>query len=714
MMNQTASPTLTLPTAKAAARAHPWHRFALGGVLLLAVCLHFFRLEQEGYGNLYYAAAVKSMLTSWRNFFYVSFDPGGFVSVDKSPLGLWTQALSATIFGFNGWSLMLPQALAGVLSVALLYHLVRRVFGPTAGVIAALVLALTPISLAANRNNTMDSQLVFTSLLATWAVSLAADAKRGRLRWLLLCAFFVGLGFNIKMLQAVMVLPAFYLWYLITPPIAWWKRVLHLALASVVLIVVSFAWVVAVDLTPPDQRPFVGSSHDNTVMELIVGHNGLARLGILGRWFGGSGPRAGEPPPGSPPGGQPGGRPPDQPPRGQSLSGNQPPQNPPPSGGQPGRGPLQDETGEAGPFRLFNKQLAGQISWLLPLAGLGLVAAAWQIKRPDLSGLAKRPRSEAERGGDLKGLAQRQALILWGAWLAPQVVFFSYAGLFHRYYLEMLSPAIAALVGAGFVALWNDYRHHRWRGWLLPVALVVSAGVEAFILAQFPGWSRWLTPLVVGLSLVAAIGLIVSRLIRSRSHPAFRLLPTAFCFLSLLIAPTTWASTVLAGRNASLPYAGPELLERPQRSGGNRLPDVSKLVDYLSANRNGEKFLVATLNANSAAPIILATGEPVMALGGFSGSDNILATQELAAKVAQGEVRFFLVPLPPGPPPRGDNPGGGPLPNAPGQQSDTLRWVAEHCTAVPLSLWQSQSSAPPPPNGGPGGQQQLFDCGSAQ
>jgi 4-amino-4-deoxy-L-arabinose transferase-like glycosyltransferase len=370
---------------------------------------------------------------------------------------------------------------------------------------------------------------------------------------------------------------------------------------------------------------------------------------------------------------------------------------------------LQDETGEAGLFRLFNKQLAGQISWLLPLAGLGLVAAAWQIN-------LRWPLHQ-----------QHQALLMWGAWLAPQVVFFSYAGLFHRYYLEMLSPAIAALVGAGFVALWNDYRHHRWRGWLLPVALVVSAGVEAFILAQFPGWSRWLTPLVVGLSLIAAIGLIVSRLIRSRAHPAFRLLPPAFCFLSLLIAPTTWASTVLAGRNASLPYAGPELLERPQRSGGNSMPDVSKLVDYLSANRHGEKFLVATLNANSAAPIILATGEPVMALGGFSGSDNILATQELAAKVAQGEVRFFLVPLPPGPPPPGDNPGGGPLPNAPGQQTDTLRWVAEHCTAVSSSLWQSASSAPtppqpgdgpgnppPPPNIGPPGQQQLFDCGSAQ
>jgi 4-amino-4-deoxy-L-arabinose transferase-like glycosyltransferase len=738
MINQTASSDFarSAPTAVARPsskddlrRTSAWHRLALAGVLLLALFLHFFRLEDLGYGNQYYAAAVKSMLTSWHNFFYVSFDPGGFVSVDKPPLGLWTQALSAMIFGFNGWALMLPQALAGVLSVALLYHLVRRVFGPTAGVIAALVLALTPISLAANRNNTMDSQLVLTSLLAAWAVSLAAE--RGKLRWLLLCAFFVGLGFNIKMLQAVMVLPAFYSLYLFAP-IAWWKRLVHLALASVVLAVVSLAWVVAVDLTPPDQRPFVGSSHDNTVTELIIGHNGMARLGMLGRLIGGSGPRAGGPPPSGqnqPPPDQfaPGIQPPlggqlpagvnpplpnqfgpGNPPRGGQNPflppGNQPPlsqgnlrQGSQPPGGQPPGGPGQNETGAAGPFRLFNQQLAGQTSWLLPLAALGLVAAAWQVKlRWPLN-------------------PPHQALILWGAWLAPQMVFFSYAGLFHRYYLEMLAPAIAALVGAGMAAMWNDYQRHGWRGWLLPLALIAAAALEAYIVAQFPDWSRWLTPLVVGLCAVAVIALIVLRLIRNQPS-AIRRLPSAIAalgLLSLLIAPAAWSATVLIGSDAGLPFAGPEVAARAARPGGN-VPRVDRLVEYLTANRNGEKFLAATLNANSAAPIILATGEPVMALGGFSGSDNILSAEELAAKVEQGEVRFFLLPQSSGP---NVGPGGNRPQNAPGQRSDTLRWVAEHCTAVPSSAWQSVASAPPPggdappPAGGPGSGQQLFDCG---
>src|ERR1700730_344513 len=196
-----------------------WERVALVAMLLISAFFNIFQLDQQGYGNLYYAAAVKSMIQNWHNFFFVSFDPGGFVTVDKPPLGLWIQAASAKIFGFSGLSVLLPEAIAGVLSVALLYFLVRRIFGPAAGLIASLTLALTPISVVTNRNNTSDSLLVLTLLLATWCVSLAAE--KGRLRWLLLTALIVGLGFNIKMLQAYLVVPAFGLVYLLRAPLRW-------------------------------------------------------------------------------------------------------------------------------------------------------------------------------------------------------------------------------------------------------------------------------------------------------------------------------------------------------------------------------------------------------------------------------------------------------------------------------------------------------------
>lgn len=681
-----------IPTvvARRTTATRTWHRVALTGILLLAVFLHFFRLEQEGYANLYYAAAVKSMLTppprggqgGWHNFFFISFDPGGFVTVDKPPLGLWVQAASGALFGFNGISLLLPQAVAGVLSILLLYHLVRRVFGPTAGLAAALVLTVTPISVAANRNNTMDSLLVFVLLLAAWAVSRAAET--GRLRWLLTCAVLVGLGFNIKMLQAFLVLPAFYFLYLVAAPVRWWKRPLHLALATVVLLAVSLAWVVAVDLTPPEERPYIGSSQDNTVLELIIGHNGLKRLlpGGLHALTGSGGssapPASARPgqPPSPPPAAQPGRAPGPLP---------SPPSGRPPAPGRGGGRPFSGETGEPGLLRLFNRQLAGQISWLLPLAGLGLVAAAW--RRPEPVEGQTRLRFPLAR--------RHQALLLWSVWLLPMLVFFSVANLFHRYYLEMLSPAIAALVGAGVVALWDDYRSSGWRGWLLPLALVGSGAFEAIILSEFPDWSRWLTPLVVVLCLAAAGGLTVARLVRRHDRHAWPGVVAGVGVLALLIPLAVWAFIpVWYGGHTGLPYAGPDLLEEPRR-GGFEDKGVDRLVDYLLANRGDETYLVATLNARTAAPIILATGEPVMALGGFTGSDPILSVDELAELVAGGAVRFFLL-TPPG-----------------GRQADLTRWVAEQCAPVPPQAWQSaplrqaQGTA-----SGPGGPPQLFDCGN--
>src|SRR5215217_7803233 len=300
----------------------PWRGTVLTAILALSAFLNLSRLTSEGYANLYYAATVKDMLTSWHNFFFASYD-AGFVSVDKPPLGFWIQAASAYLLGFHEWSILLPQALAGVLSVSLLYYLVGRSFGPVAGLLAALALALTPISVATDRSNNLESLLALTVLLAAWAFILAAET--GRLRWLVMGALVVGVGFNIKMLEAFLVLPAFYLLYLVAAPVGWRRRMIHLGLATVVIVAASLPWVVAVDLTPADQRPYVGSSSFNTVTDLIVGWNGVERL--VGS---------------------------------------------------------DKDVGDPGPLRFLDPQLAGQIGWLLPLALVGLAVASWQ-RRPSLS-----------------------------------------------------------------------------------------------------------------------------------------------------------------------------------------------------------------------------------------------------------------------------------------------------------------------------------------
>src|ERR671938_385311 len=349
---------LTRKRATVSQKAHalakaPLHQIALATILILSAFLNLFRLTSQGYGNTYYAAAVKDMLTSGHNFFFVSFD-AGFVTVDKPPLGLWIQAASAYLFGFDGVSLLLPEALAGVLSVALLYHLVRRVFGPIAGLVAALALAVTPVAVAVERTNNSDGLLVLTVLIGAWAVIRAVET--GRLRWLLVSVAVVGLGFNIKMLEAYLVLPAFYLLYFLASPVSWRRRFVHLGAATVVLLVVSLSWAVMVDLTPADQRPYVGSSSNNSALDLAFGYIGLERL--LGRE-------------GAAGGGQ-----------GQSAPENNA-QEGPPQGGGFGPGGAR-ENGEPGPLRLLNEQMAGQIGWLLPLAVVGLLAASWQSKRPRL------------------------------------------------------------------------------------------------------------------------------------------------------------------------------------------------------------------------------------------------------------------------------------------------------------------------------------------
>ncbi len=207
-------------------------------IILLSSILNISNLKIEEYANQYYAAGVKSMTMSLKNFFFVSFDPAGFVSIDKPPVGFWIQAISAKIFGFSGWSIILPQALAGVISVGLLYYTINRVFGKTAGLIAALCLSITPIFVAASRNNTIDNLLVLTSILSCLLISIAAE--RGSLKYLLLSLAFVGIGFNIKMLEAYMILPAIYLTYILTKSISIKKRIQHLTLGTVMLVAVSF------------------------------------------------------------------------------------------------------------------------------------------------------------------------------------------------------------------------------------------------------------------------------------------------------------------------------------------------------------------------------------------------------------------------------------------------------------------------------------------
>src|SRR3989440_554213 len=374
--NSTATP-LTTPPDEAEQRIAPpgkkrlfaRHRVALGGILLISIVMNFYELGKNGFGS-YYPATIRSMLDNWHNFFFVAYDPGGFVSIDKPPVGFWLEAASAKIFGFNSVSILLPQALAGVLSVWLLYYLVRRHFGVVAGLLAAL------------------------------------------------------------------------------------------ALAGVLLLAISLSWVVAVDLTPASQRPYVGSTQDNSELSLALGYNGIQRLlGSFGGFGGGS--SANRAPNGTPPqfgnGGSTN--------TGGIRAGQQPPSGG--SGGGGGAGGLF-AIGTPGPLRLFIQPLAGQIAWLLPFALLGAVALAWQ----------RRPRLQSDR--------KQQSLLLWGMWLLTMGIFFSVATFFHQYYFTVMAPAIAALFGIGVVTMWQDFRRGGGGGVGFPPAPVATGGEQGHSFTRDP------------------------------------------------------------------------------------------------------------------------------------------------------------------------------------------------------------------------------------
>ncbi|MBV9228583.1 MAG: glycosyltransferase family 39 protein [Chloroflexi bacterium] len=737
--------TYNFKTEQQKQRWHPArHQLALAAIILVSVFMNFFQLGQGGFGT-YYPAAVRSMMDNWHNFFFASYDPGGFVTIDKPPVGFWLEVASAKIFGFSPFSVLVPQALAGVLAVLLLYYLVRRYFGVAAGLLAALALALSPISIVTNRNITIDSTLALTLLVGAWAVLRAAET--GKLRWLLLSAAIVGLGFNIKMMEAYLVVPAFGLLYLLAAPKSIWKRIGHLALAGILLLAISFSWALAVDLTPASQRPYVGSTQDNSEISLATGYNGIDRL--FGRFGGGPGgrrnntntrttnaatrpnattagtsttngtggnttaPTTGTPTTNAgsnttaPAAGTP------------ATNGTGGSANParntaarPPAGGFGG---LFD-TGNIGPLRLFSQPLASQIAWLLPLALLGLLACAWQ----------RRPNFQEDR--------QQQSMILWGAWVLTMGAFFSVAGFFHQYYMTEMAPGIAALVGIGLVAMWQDYRRAGWKGWLLPLALIATVAEQVYILTSYPTWGRWMIPLMVVAGVLTVGTLLLVRIVprlRFRASSLSVLMPViGLGMLATLLAPTVWAAIpVLSHTHGDVLTAGPQGNDSGGFGGGGRDGNNNtntKLLQYLEANQGQTKFLVAVPSSMTADGLILATNKPVMALGGFSGGDPILTTNQLATLVSNGTVRFFLLNtinakrlqalqnsqqarnLP-----RGGFGGFGR-----GPQNTLTTWVTQHCTTVPTSLWQSSSPGASPTRAGSNGfasivTTQLYDCAAA-
>ena len=674
-------------------------------VLGLSALLNGWALANVGWGNAYYSAAVRSMMQSWHNFVFASFEPGGFVSVDKPPLSLWVQTISAKVFGFSQMSLLIPQAVAGVLSVWFVYRSVTLVASPSAGLLAAFFLAVTPIHVMVSHSNNLDAVLVCVMSGAAYAATCAVMS--GRVRMLALASAIGGLAMTTKMLAGVPVMPGIALAFAWCAPLAWRRRVLGATLSVAIMAAVGLAWFAYVDLTPKSMRPYVGSSATNSAFQLAFERNGANQVegtqdGLGGNRgpFGRSGfPGTGGRFPGAAPGAVPSNGPAldtpalDGPALGGLLPGVVLPgaQNGGPPGGFPtvrgggfGIPRLGFSGGEPGMTRLSNTELGSQIAWFLPLALAGGVLVV----------VGRRFRPSAAVG----------ATVIFGGWLLIAGGAFSITkGIVHPYYLSSLAPPTAALAGLGLAEVVDVVRARRWPWLVIPaVGLAATARTQWTVLRR-PDSIEW-RPALAWLALAGAFLGVGALFAGSLRRPKTARVAGVASIVLLALAPLLWTQASLAnGVTPQLPYAQPTRLDGGrsglQPNGGFTFPtgDQKRLVEFLRSERTTENWLVAVQSAGQAESIIISSGEPVMTMGGFIGSDPILTEDQLRTKIAAGNIRFFLVSaggfgrggFGRGGFGRGGFGRGGFGPGGLGGSASSF--VSTECTEVPTNVWQSGS-----------------------
>jgi 4-amino-4-deoxy-L-arabinose transferase-like glycosyltransferase len=601
----------------------PWTRPALLGLLVATAVLYLWGLGASGWANSFYAAAAQAGSESWKALFFGASDAAGSITVDKTPASLWVMGLSIRFFGLSSWSLLVPQALMAVASVGLLYGTVRRTTRSAgAGLVAGAVLALTPVAVLMFRFDNPDALLVLLLIGSVSATLRALESSRLRaqglvahpVRWLALAGALVGFAFLTKMLQAFLVLPALGLVYLLAAHTPVGRRLAHLLAAFGSMLLAGGWWVAIVELWPASSRPYIGGSQHNSILELTFGYNGFGRL---------TGSETG------------------------SVGGG--------AAGQGGR------WGATGILRMFSSDVGGQIAWLLPAALVLLLAGLWFTRRA--------PRTDQVRAG----------LVVWGTWLLVTGLTFSFmAGIFHAYYTVALAPAIAALVAIGGLVVWQ--RRESYAAALVLCGTAVVTSMVAFLLLdRTPGYLPWLKWVIAVLGLSSALLLAGVRHLPRRVAVAV----ASVALVAGMAGPTAYAVTTAGTpHTGSIVTAGPASSQggsqggmgggpganrtgagmprgmqapqgsrgvMPQAPGGTSAGGLlqgsepgSAITKLLSTDASSYTWVAAAVGSNSAAGYQLATQEPVMAIGGFNGSDPSPTLAQFKTYVANGEIHYFI------------------------------------------------------------------------
>jgi 4-amino-4-deoxy-L-arabinose transferase-like glycosyltransferase len=595
-----------------------WERPALLALLAGTAVLYLWGLGSSGWGNDYYAAAAQAGtqdLTAW---LFGSHDAGNSITVDKPPAALWVMALSGRLFGFSAFTMLLPQALMGVGAVGFLFAAVRRVGGPGVGLIAGAALALTPVAALMFRFNNPDALLVLLMVAAAYFVVRATE--NGSTRWMALAGSALGFAFLAKMLQAFLVVPGLALAFLVAAPIGMWQRVWKLMVGAAAMIVSAGWYIALVELWPAGSRPYIGGSSSNSLLQLALGYNGIDRIAGGGQPGGGAGEHGGF-----------GGA-------GNIFF-----------GGAPGIG------------RMFGQSMGTEVSWLLPAALIGLIAALWLTRK---AGRTDRVRA---------------SLLLWGGWLLVTAAVFSFMdGTIHPYYTVALAPAVAALVGISVRELWQ-IRDRLWSR-LVMAAMSAVTGVWAFVLLdRTPDWMPALRWVVLVGSVVVAL-MVAAGAQRKGTQIAVL---AAGAILFAVAAPAAYAvQTVATAHNGPISTSGPSKGDAfglpggggpggPGRPGGpgGRMADNAALAELVGGLDN--RWAAATIGSMGASSLELKSGASIMAIGGFTGGDNSPTLTQFQHYVANHEIRYFIEGEHFGPPGHRES----------GAASEITDWVKQNFTA---------------------------------
>ncbi len=642
-----------------------WVVPALIALLTATAAAYLWNLSASGTANSFYAAAVQAGTKSWKAFFFGSIDSSNFITVDKSPGSLWVMELSGRLFGFNSWSMLVPQVLEGVAAVGLVYAAVKRWFGPGAGLLAGAVLATTPVAALMFRFNNPDALMVL--LLVAAAYTLVRALEKAGTKWLVATGVLIGFAFLAKMLQAFTVVPAFAGVYLLAAPTHLWRRLWQLALWVGAIAVAAGWWVAAVALWPAASRPLIDGSPDNSILNLIFGYNGLSRL----------------------------------------------------SGGTGGNG--SGFSGPAGLFRLFNDLLGGQASWLLPTSLLALVAGlVWR---------GRRSRTDRKRAafllwggwllvtGAVFSFSSGVIHTYYSVALAPAIAALvgMGGGMFWRNRHRMVARIIGS-VSMVVSAVWAYALLERtpaYLPWLRPVILVAGAlGAVALVAAPFvPRMTRHLTVAAIGLGLVAGLSGPIAYTATTLATSHTGSVPSA----GPAVSGGGFGGGGAPGAAGGAPGLGGATGERPSFTGGSGAPPTglsaagfsggppsgttrasggtlptgipggipggggssttsTALTLALRADASAYRWVAATFGSQSAATMELSTNEPVMAIGGFSGEGGNISLATFEAYVAKGDIHYFIASGTGG----AGGPGGGRSGNS---DSAITTWVEAHFTA---------------------------------